>query len=133
MILMIAAKESLFVMDYDYNAPSVEYLSMTHRRMFEKIRAAQPALPIILLSRPKYILTEEDDKRRDIIYDTYKKAKESGDSNVYFIDGRKLMEWAGDNGTVDGTHPTDSGFLSMACAIGAVLEVIFKATDAYIL
>ena len=35
------------------------------------------------------------------------------------------MEVVGDNGTVDNTHPTDSGFFSMAKAIEKVFEVIF--------
>ena len=34
------------------------------------------------------------------------------------------MQLAGDNGTVDGTHPNDLGFASMAQAIGDVLEKI---------
>ncbi len=116
---------SVFVMDYDHNAPSTEHLEKTHGRMFEKIRAARPKLPIVIMSRPKYYLTEEEKVRLEIIQNTYLAAKERGDENVYFIDGRKLMEAVGDNGTVDGGHPTDSGFFSMACAVGEVLESIW--------
>ena len=36
------------------------------------------------------------------------------------------MEMVGDIGTVDGTHPTDSGFFSMAKAVGDVFEEILK-------
>ncbi len=117
---------SVFVMDYDHNAPSVEYLEKTHIRMFQKIRAAQPKLPILIMSRPKYYLTETEEIRLGIIQNTYLTAKEQGDENVYFLDGRKLMEVAGDNGTVDNCHPSDSGFFSMACAIGQVFEGILE-------
>lgn len=117
---------SVFVMDYDHNAPSVEHLEKTHSRMFQRIRDAQPKLPILIMSRPKYYLTEIEEIRRTIIWNTYVKAKEQGDENVYFLDGEKLMELVGDNGTVDNSHPTDSGFFSMACAIGQVFEVIFE-------
>ncbi len=117
---------SIFVMDYDYNAPSIEHLQTTHNKMFETIRAAKPDLPIVMLSRPKYYPKEDEQKRLDVIYNAYLTAKENDDKNVYFISGRKLMEMVGDNGTVDGCHPSDSGFFSMACAIGEVFEVIFK-------
>jgi len=118
---------SVFVMDYDHNAPTVEHLEKTHGRMFEIIRAAQPQLPILIMSRPKYYLTKEEEVRFEIIKNTYLTAKEQGDENVYFLDGKKLMEVVGDNGTVDNCHPTDSGFFSMACAIGQVFEKIFEA------
>ena len=48
---------SVFVYDYDHNAPSVEYLEQTHERMFLQIREKQPDLPIILMSRPEYNLS----------------------------------------------------------------------------
>ena len=120
---------SVFVMDYDHNGYG-DILEKTHGRMFRAIRAAQPDLPIIILPRPKYFLTDEEKQRREIIHNTYLTAKEQGDENVYFIDGRKLMEIVGDNGTVDDCHPTDSGFFSMACAIGEVLEGIFAGKAA---
>jgi len=117
---------SLFVMDYDHNASSIEDLEATHSKMFRAIRAAQPDLPILILPRPKYFLNKEEIKRAEIIYNTYLNAKEHGDKNVYYITGRELMEVVGDNGTVDNCHPTDSGFFSMACAIAPIIEKILK-------
>ena len=38
---------SIFVYDYDHNAPTVEYYRETHERMFKIIREANPDLPII--------------------------------------------------------------------------------------
>ena len=111
---------SAFVLDYDHNAPTAEHLRNTHSKMFRAVRAAHPDIPILILPRPKYYLEPEHEERFDIIYQTYLSAKEAGDNKVYFISGPKLMELAGDNGTVDGCHPTDSGFLSMANAIGEV-------------
>lgn len=43
---------SIFVYDYDHNAPTVEHLQKTHKPMFDKIRAKHPDLPIIMLTRP---------------------------------------------------------------------------------
>lgn len=117
---------SVFVYDYDYNAPNAEHLMQTHSRMFNTIRAAQPELPIIIMSRPSYYLNPIAEGQRKIIESTYEEAVKRGDKNVYFLDGPKLMALVKDNGLVDGCHPSDSGFFSMACAIGPVLEIIWE-------
>ncbi len=106
---------SLFVYDYDHNAPSPEFLRNTHKPMFDKIRAAHPDLPIIMMSRPDRVRHVDKAERTAIVRKTYESARAQGDKNVYFIDGCELFD--GDTrelSTVDGTHPTDIGFLSMA-------------------
>jgi len=113
---------SIFVYDYDYNAPTVEHLRNTHEKMFKAIRNEKPDVPIIMMSRPKTKLSEEERERRNIIETTYKNALLAGDEKVYFIDGKTLTELCGDEGTVDGTHPTDFGFASIAKAVGDVIE-----------
>ena len=117
---------SCFVYDYDYNAPSVAHLQNTHERMFKQIRQNNPDLPVVILSRPKFYLTEEDELRLEVIKKTYSNAVKNGDKNVYLIEGRKLMELAGNEGTVDTCHPNDFGFASIAKAVGDVLEKILK-------
>ena len=92
--------------------------------MFKSIRNANPDLPIILLSRPKFSLTEDEELRLDIIKATYQNAIENADKNVYLIDGRTLMKMAENEGTVDNCHPNDLGFMSMAKEIGDLLEKI---------
>lgn len=113
-----------FVYDYDHNAPTVEHLRATHERMFSEIRASHPNLPIIIMSRPKCNLTEEEKERLEIIKSTYERALAQGDKNVYFISGKELMKLSGDSGTVDSCHPNDWGFYSMASAIYNVLKDI---------
>lgn len=115
---------SVFVYDYDHNAPTVEHLNETHRKMFDIIREANPDLPIVLMSRPKYRLTDEERQRLEIIRKTYESAKICGDRNVYLIDGPELMATAGYEGTVDDSHPNDFGFVSMAKTLGDLLEKI---------
>ena len=113
---------SAFVMDYDHNAPTVEHLQATHERMFRIIRKAQPDLPILIMNRPKYNRTSEEDKRYEIIRATYERAAESGDRLVWFLDGKSLMADILEDGTVDDCHPNDAGFYSMARAIEPVLR-----------
>lgn len=115
-------KMSVFVYDYDHNADSPEYLAATHEKMFKAVRAAHPTLPIVMMSSPQFYVDEYWKKRREIIEATYKNAKAAGDENVYYIPGYKLMALAKDEGTVDGCHPTDLGFVSMAKAVGDLLE-----------
>lgn len=115
---------SVFVCDYDHNAPSVEHLEKTHQRLYQTVRQAQPNSPIILMSRPKFFLNNEEKQRLAIIQRTYAQAKAAGDTNVYLLDGSQLMALAGNEGTVDNCHPNDLGFASMAKALGDLLETI---------
>lgn len=108
---------SIFVYDYDHNAPTVEHLAKTHEKMFKAIREKNPLLPVIIMSRPKHFLTEGEKTRRSIIETTYLNAVAAGDKNVYFIDGEALTDLCKDSGTVDNCHPTDFGFASMAKAL----------------
>lgn len=119
---------SVFVYDYDHNAPSIEHLKKTHEKMFKAIRNKNPNLPIIIMSRPKYDLDGQEQERLVIIRTTYENAVSEGDKNVYFISGRQLMSKALDNGTVDKVHPNDFGFYSMADALGNVLKTILDST-----
>ena len=115
---------SMFVYDYDYNAPDEEHLEQTHERMFKIIREKHPDIPIIMMSKPVFVYNETNLKRRNIVEVTYKNALANGDNNVYFLDGKALMKECENEGTVDGAHPTDFGFASMAHALIKVMENI---------
>ena len=115
---------SAFVYDYDHNAPDVGYLRATHHPFFERIREKNPSLPIVFLSRPQYEQSRDSDEREAVIRETYEKAVSDGDKNVYFVSGRNLMDLAGNDGSVDGVHPTDLGFYSMVRAVYPTLSSI---------
>lgn len=112
---------SVFVMDYDHNSPTPEYLQSTHEKLFKAVRSAHPDIPIILATRPDFFVDENTPRGR-VVKATYDNAIASGDKNVYFITGKELMAMCGNEGTVDGTHPTDYGFESMARAFGDIIE-----------
>lgn len=109
---------SLFVCDYDHNAPSAEFLKATHERLYRNYRRQRSTTPILFLSKPDFGGTEQDAERLEIIQETYRKARADGDENVYFLSGKKFYEgknrW---NYSVDGVHPTDFGFHRMAAEI----------------
>ena len=111
----------LFVYDYDYNAPTVKYLSQTHGRMFKTYRAKHPDTPIVMVSRPRSIRSEDNEARFAVIKATYDAARASGDRNVYLVDGIGFFTGLGNDWSIDGVHPNDHGFARMASVIGDVI------------
>ena len=136
---------SIFVIDYDHNAPDYIHLQNTHYPLYKTIRDKHPTTPIILVSRPDvdrdYIevdgvmrepVTGFDknadkaaNRRIKVIKDTYDTAIKNGDNNVYFICGSELIpaeirKYA----FVDTCHPNDLGFYYMAKNIGSVIKQI---------
>ena len=121
---------SVFVCDYDHNAPDADYLAATHEKLYKKFRSKSSKLPIILVSKPDFDTDMSlNIIRRDIIYSTYINAVKGGDDNVYFIDGQRLFKDENrDCCTVDGCHPNDAGFVRMAEVIGyAVRQALQKS------
>lgn len=78
---------SVFVMDYDHNAPDAAYLKETHERLYRIYRSKNPAVPIIMVSRPDFASDPHSAGRREVIRHTYESARKRGDENVYFVDG----------------------------------------------
>ena len=107
---------SVFVYDYDHNAPNADYLRQTHEKLYRIVREKQPTLPIIFVSRPDVYLHEKlSEECLSVILDTYNTALREGDKYVAFVNGGQMF--AGPfrcDCTVDGTHPTDLGFAYMA-------------------
>ena len=118
---------SVFVYDYDHNADSPEQLKETHEPFFRIIREANPTLPVIMMTRPKNNYSEEEKQRREIVKTTYLNAVNSGDENVYFIDGETFFGSADANAClIDGLHPNDLGFHRMAEKIEPLMKEILE-------
>lgn len=116
---------SLFVYDYDHNAPDVAYLEKTHEPLFRTIREKQPHLPVLMISAADTVFGDTQSARRDVIRRTYENARNAGDRNVYFLDGETIYRDVGvDLCTVDGCHPNDLGFWCMANAIEEQIKSI---------
>ncbi len=120
---------SLFVCDYDHNAPHADYLRATHEKMYLTIRAKHPSIPYIMMTHPEYSTlcpgNNQSEERKAIIAQTYENAKQSGDRNVYFLDGGTCFpNGVGEACTVDKTHPNDLGFYFMAEGLKSILKQI---------
>lgn len=118
---------SIFVYDYDHNAPTVEHLAATHAPFFKRIREQHPNLPVVMMTRPAIAYGEDEKKRREVVMTTYRSALDAGDKNVYFIDGEQFF---GDVDrylcTADGVHPNDLGFYRMAECVEPVIKAILE-------
>ena len=120
---------SVFVCDYDANAWSPEHLQETQPRMVHMVRDAHPDLPILMMTRPRAMLNERQQKCHDIIKETYETMRGRGDQNVYFLPGPAMFP--GDTfhaATVDNLHPNDLGFWLMAQAVAEILKNILPKT-----
>lgn len=118
---------SAFVLDYDHNAPTPEHLEATHHNFYKTVRAKHPDIPMIFVTRPQAYPNAEEILRRDIVKRSYELAVAEGDTNVSFIDGIEMMrEGGGEEGLVDGCHPTDLGFSVMAKRIGDELAKVLE-------
>ncbi len=127
---------SIFVYDYDHNAPTAEFLEETHYAGYRRFREKKPDTPVIMASLSNYhtriyswdyFTIEDHEKRRRIIKASYERALAEGDQNVYFVDGASMIpkELAGD-ATTDGLHPNDLGYHFMANAFGSIIEPLLK-------
>ena len=124
-------KPSVFVLDYDHNAPDAEHLKNTHYAMYEAVRKKNPNTPIIMMTMPTVEGRENrpwHKARREEILKSFERACTHGDKNVYLIDcyGCFGSLENGECGTVDGTHPDSLGFLRMAERVYPVLDRLLK-------
>ena len=121
---------SAFVMDLDNNCHSPEQLRGVHDPFFQIIRKAQPKLPVVFVSRPPLLNSDQNPGRIEVILETYNKALAAGDKHVYFVNGSEFFDaFAGDCATVDGCHPNDYGFVLMALGILPTLEKALKEAE----
>ena len=118
-----------FIYEYDHNSPDAEFLKNTHKKFFDRIRSVKKDVPVIFMSRPDF--SEQHQKsvtdRKKVVFDTYNDAVIGGDSNVYFIDGRKMFDgYNRADLSTDRIHPNDFGIAIMVEKIYCVLKSIFE-------
>lgn len=106
----------IIIMDYDFNAPNPEFLRETHEPFFLRLREKNPNTPIVLMSRPCYDSNIPDSiARREVVRETFVRARARGDKNTYFIDGELMFgEIDRECCCVDEVHPTDLGHMRIA-------------------
>ncbi len=124
-------KKSVFVCGFDHNAASMEELQKLHLPFYKKFREYDSKTPILFLSSPNSLYKGKGMyERMKIVEKTYKYAINSGDRNVYFLEGQTLYpEDIRDDCTVDAIHPNDLGAYMIAKKIYDELKKIIYTCD----
>lgn len=119
---------SIFVLDYDHNAPDVAHLKATHENFFKRIRQKNQNVPIVMITRPCAVYGDDEIARREVVKATYDNAIKNGDKNVYFIDGESFFKDFEDRELcfIDTIHPNDLGFYKMAEVIEPIIKDILE-------
>ncbi|MBE3576283.1 MAG: hypothetical protein IMX00_01065 [Limnochordales bacterium] len=124
----------LLVLDYEPNCVSTELFRETLPQFIRIFREAHPLVPILVLSRIAYARDLVDPEtlrarteRKEFQQQTVERLRADGDTNLFFYDGSTLLGEDFDECTVDGTHPSDLGFMRMANGLEPVLREILDA------
>ena len=87
-----------------------------------KLRESRPGVPIVLVEN---LLNPSTHAQNRALAGIYGKLKKNGMKELYFMRGTPQL--AGhENGTVDGVHPTDLGFMRIAEYYYPVLKRILN-------
>lgn len=107
-----------FVLDYETNVLETEALRTSLTEFLPILRERHPVVPILVASKPGFARRLRDAEylrtcldRRDIQQQIVERHRAGGDHNIHFVD---LGDLDIAEGTVDGVHPTDSGFTQLA-------------------
>lgn len=119
------------ILDYEANCVSTELLQITLPEFISIYRDKHPLTPILVISRITHAkekfqaqMAQDRADRKQIQIRTVEQARELGDANIYFCDGSQLLGEDAHECTVDGSHPTDLGFLRMADGLTPILQKI---------
>lgn len=103
---------AMFVSEFDHNAQTPEELEGLHSKFIGTIRAKNPHMPIILMTRPFFVECERQktEAMLKVVRTTYDKMLAKGDKNVYFISGMDIFDMEDRyDYCIDGIHPTELG------------------------
>ncbi|HOX38594.1 MAG TPA: SGNH/GDSL hydrolase family protein [Candidatus Brocadiia bacterium] len=96
--------------------------------LVKKIREGRPETPIALVEDRTYShaplapgTRQSNDSRRAALRKAYEQLQQEGVPNLHYIEGEPMLGGDGD-GTVDGSHPTDLGFVRMADYLEPILR-----------
>lgn len=111
---------ALIILDYEANTHGVG-ISKTLPKFVDILRSKQSNTPLLIISAPpntkaahKPSLQQRIQSDIDWQQQFVAERRQNGDQHIYFLDGSSALATQFQEATVDGTHPTDLGFLLMA-------------------
>ena len=113
----------LYVIDCMRNLTTEQVRTLTEP-FLRLLRKNKPSLPILLVDQTDFRM-DFPNERSSFLLSIYQKFVDEGDKNIFFLEGNNLLGSDGE-GTVDGVHPNDVGFMRMADVIQKKIEEILK-------
>jgi len=127
--LLAEIDAAIYVVDClpNLEPPLVEERSLAFMSRLNELRGNTP---LVLIEDRTYanswavpLLAERNRQSRSILRNTRERLVEAGISNLYYIGGDTLLG-DDDEATVDGTHPTDLGFMRIAEHLRPILATL---------
>ncbi|MDC3413818.1 SGNH/GDSL hydrolase family protein [Aquibacillus sp. 3ASR75-11] len=119
------------VLDYEPNCVSTALYKETLPRFIKLYRQVHPIVPILLVSKFPYAAELIDEQvyndridRLEFQRELVDKRKRKGDWAIFFHEGTNLLGDVSNEGTVDGVHPNDLGFMRIADSLTPILKQI---------
>lgn len=118
---------SAFVIDYNKNALSAEYLKKTHEKFYLKIREYHPNIPIIIMGNIDFFAHKAYEKYEGIIKETVLNAEARGENTFYIAPHEVLPKNLRQYLSVDANgHLTEMGMYLLA---EKVVDILKSAWD----
>lgn len=113
---------------------NAEMIAERFEQFVRTLREAHPVTPIVLIENIEYadgdfVLARKTrfNGANVKLQEIYKRLIKAGERKLFYVPAAELLGSDGE-ATVDGTHPTDLGFMRMADAIEPALRRAFKAS-----
>lgn len=121
--LLAGLDPALYVLDCIWNMSEAQVAERVEP-FVRKLRAARPDTPILLAEDSSVRDTTPTAKGR-ILRSVYDKLTSSGVKGLHFLSNQGMLGTDGE-GTVDGVHPTDLGFMRQAGVFTKAMEPLLK-------
>lgn len=121
----------LYILDFLPNV-SPKMVHDKTAEFYRILRERAPETPILFVEHVIYPMLRYEQKENKLITelniairDEFKKLKQQGEKNIYFLDAKGLIDIDRES-TVDGEHFTDLGFFRMATGMYPTIKKILK-------
>lgn len=122
---------SFIILDYEANA--FETIQNTIEPFVDILRSKHPNTPLLIMSKTRHSSATDGSKsyeklieNRDFQLNMVNQKRKKGDTNIYFLDGSKVLGDDYYECSVDGAHLTDLGSFRVAEALLIKIKEILK-------
>ena len=127
--LLTELQPAVFVIDCLPNMVAQEVADRT-QPLVHRLRSTHKQIPIVLVAERtrgaaevRVLLRQEIESKNQVLRQSYDALIAEGVTDLHYVPGDILINEDGE-GMVDGSHPTDLGFVQMADALEPILRVI---------